>query len=137
MRFGSAFYRNTPYAKPVIGYENTIRRMKRSELFDYYERFYHPSNMTAIVIGDFQKQDILRSLEESYGSSLARSYDPPCRHTELTIEESSSVHTTVSLALRSFQSVFLHPHSATRLDRLFRSSPTFWSAPRTRGSMLL
>jgi predicted Zn-dependent peptidase len=89
--FAGAFYRETPYAKPIIGYENTIRRMKRSELFSYYERFYHPSNMTAIVVGDFQREEIMRALRESYGPSLARSFETPCRYSELEIMETSKV----------------------------------------------
>jgi len=89
--FAGAFYRSTPYERPVIGFENTIRRMKRSELYDYYQRYYHPSNMTAIVIGDFDSTEVTQWLEESYGSFLARPFPEPCEPEELSFERTTKV----------------------------------------------
>ena len=53
--FESQVFANTPYARPVLGYENIISTIKRDEIVDYYHTYYKPNNMIALIIGDFQK----------------------------------------------------------------------------------
>ncbi len=63
----SVVYAGTPYERPVLGYENLIQTMTRDEIVEYYETYYAPNNMIALVIGDFDTESMIRKYEEYYG----------------------------------------------------------------------
>ena len=67
--FRSIAFAGTPYAKPVLGYEEQILRVKRGTVYRYYKAFYRPDNMIALVIGDFDPDHIVQVLEDAYGPS--------------------------------------------------------------------
>ncbi|GAB4371031.1 MAG: hypothetical protein Kow0042_13550 [Calditrichia bacterium] len=62
------FYRDLPYAMPVIGTVETVRQMSRQQVLEYYRKYYAPNNMIALVIGDFDKSEMLDSLKKYFGS---------------------------------------------------------------------
>src|SRR3990170_4697650 len=45
-------YRVHPYGRPVIGYDNTIRKTTRDDLLSYFSRYYYPGNMVLVITGD-------------------------------------------------------------------------------------
>jgi len=75
--FAQTVLKGTPYEKPIIGYENVIRTVSRDEVLRFYRRFYVPSNMTAIVVGDFQPTEILQILHTIYGGWAPAPSPPP------------------------------------------------------------
>ncbi len=60
-------YQGSPYARPVIGYENLIATIPRQEVMDYYHTYYQPNNMIMLVIGDFSATAMQRTLESTFG----------------------------------------------------------------------
>jgi predicted Zn-dependent peptidase len=70
--FDSHAFAGTPYERPVIGYPNTIKAVTREEVFDFYKNLYVPNNMTAIVIGNFDTEEVIELFEEVYGSMLPK-----------------------------------------------------------------
>ncbi len=69
-------FSGTPYERPVLGYENTINTVTREEVFDFYQSRYVPNNMTAIVIGDFEPDEILNLFERVYGAIPPKRVSP-------------------------------------------------------------
>ncbi len=67
--FNSIVFAGTPYARPVIGYENTIRDVSRDEVMRYYRGHYVPNNMTALIIGDFETPEMKKLVEKYFGSA--------------------------------------------------------------------
>lgn len=67
--FNSAIYKDTPYARPVIGYESTIRSVTRDEVMSYYKEHYVPNNMVALIIGDFETPRMKELVEKYFGSA--------------------------------------------------------------------
>jgi len=65
-------YAGSPYARPVIGYENLIATIPRDEVIDYYHTYYQPGNMILLVIGDFDTTAMQALLEGTYGQHPAR-----------------------------------------------------------------
>ncbi len=61
-----AMYSSHPYKRDVIGTPQIISQVKQEEIMDYYKTFYSPSNMTTIVVGDFNHQEILTKLENLF-----------------------------------------------------------------------
>src|SRR5262249_5475499 len=48
-------YSTHPYGRPVIGFRETIEALNRERVLNFYHRWYHPNNMTLVVVGDIDK----------------------------------------------------------------------------------
>ncbi|MGL9720198.1 M16 family metallopeptidase [Symbiopectobacterium sp.] len=64
--------------RPVIGTQETINTMPATQLQDFYQRWYHPSNMRLMVIGDIVPQEVVSEIAHQFGSLPAVSL--PARH---------------------------------------------------------
>lgn len=65
--FNLRFFYGTPYNLPAIGIPETIKNMTREQVKEYYERYYVPNNMTAIIMGDFNSKEMLRLVKKYFG----------------------------------------------------------------------
>ena len=65
-------YHGSPYARPVLGYENLIATIPRQEIIDYYHAYYQPNNMIVLVIGDFDTPVMKELLENTFGQHPAQ-----------------------------------------------------------------
>lgn len=59
-------YKKHPYKRDVIGTPEIISRVTQQEIMNYYKTFYSPENMTTIIVGDFDKQEVLKKVEEEF-----------------------------------------------------------------------
>lgn len=50
-------YKDTPYAREIIGTEENIKKFTREQIVEYYNKYYHPENMTLVVVGDIKYDD--------------------------------------------------------------------------------
>jgi len=41
-----------PYKRPVISYEEDIRNLTRSDVQQFFDTYYVPSNLTVAIVGD-------------------------------------------------------------------------------------
>ncbi|PKK82279.1 MAG: hypothetical protein CVT49_14495 [candidate division Zixibacteria bacterium HGW-Zixibacteria-1] len=57
----------TPYSQPVIGYESTIANIPREAIIDYYKHFYAPNNMIALIMGDFDTEQMTKMVKSIFG----------------------------------------------------------------------
>jgi predicted Zn-dependent peptidase len=65
--FNLRFFGGTAYNLPVIGTPETIKNMTRGQVIEYYKRYYIPNNMTALVMGDFKSNEMLKLMEKYFG----------------------------------------------------------------------
>lgn len=68
IHFCQRFFKGTPYAFQVLGNRTSIENMKRSRMMEYYRSHYLPNNMTAIITGDFDPEEIKAVLDEYLGA---------------------------------------------------------------------
>lgn len=59
-------YTNHPYKRTVIGTAKNIETMRREEILEYFNQFYVPSNMTTLIIGDVDTQDVINKLQKVF-----------------------------------------------------------------------
>ena len=59
-------YTKHPYKRDVIGTPEIISRVTRDDIMNYYKTFYSPENMTTIIVGDFDKDEILKKVEKEF-----------------------------------------------------------------------
>jgi zinc protease len=77
----AAAFREHPYHHPTIGWRSDIEGVTTERLKEFYDVFYHPNNATAMVIGDFEEEDVLAKIERHFGK-IPRSARPiPGVHT--------------------------------------------------------
>lgn len=66
-----ASYTKYPYKRPIIGFEKSVRSVKREDLFYFVENFYTPENMVLIVTGAVSEEE-LNKLLDKYFSKLPK-----------------------------------------------------------------
>jgi zinc protease len=91
----SSMYHKHPYGIPVIGYDDNIRRVKREEIVDYYQKRYVPQNMNLVVVGDFESAEMkqkIKALYEGFSKNklakVKRISEPAKKTTEVTVKKS-------------------------------------------------
>jgi zinc protease len=57
-----------PYQRPIIGYEDTVKRIGRQDMLRVFETWYVPNNMIFIAVGDFETPVLLEAIEKRFGS---------------------------------------------------------------------
>ncbi len=59
-------YSKHPYKRDVIGTPEIISQVTRDDIMNYYRTFYSPENMTTIIVGDFDSNEILEKVEKEF-----------------------------------------------------------------------
>lgn len=70
-------YTTHPYGRPVIGYRDTIEALNRERVLQFYQRWYHPNNMTLVIVGDVDRETARREVMRFFADQRAR--DLPSR----------------------------------------------------------
>lgn len=60
-------YKAHPYKKWIIGSEESISSITREDIVSYYSRYYKPSNMVLVVLGDLEEKDLISMVDSSFG----------------------------------------------------------------------
>ncbi len=55
----ASLFQGTPYSRQVIGTSETVSNFTRQEIVDYYNRYYHPQNMTLVIVGDIEEKQAI------------------------------------------------------------------------------
>ena len=71
--------RHKPYAMPVIGYVDDIKRLGVNDLAGFYRRHYAPNNAVLIVAGDTTTEQVRKLAERYYGPIASRKIEPRLR----------------------------------------------------------
>jgi zinc protease len=71
--FNEIVFGRHPQHRPPIGYQETVSRVSRSDIVEFYERYYQPNNMILAVTGDIDKSEVRAQIEETFGVRARRS----------------------------------------------------------------
>ena len=92
-------YTKHPYKRDVIGTAQIISRLTREDIDNYYRKFYTPKNLTTIIVGDFNSEDVLKIVSEKFDfpnrsevSQRVNQIDKPVGSTKY-LEQQSNVQT--------------------------------------------
>ena len=61
-----SMYENHPYRREVIGTKEIIANISQKEITKYYQTFYTPKNITTIVVGEFDEDEMLKLVQENF-----------------------------------------------------------------------
>lgn len=62
----AAAFLGHPYHAPVIGWMADLDRLTREDIAEHYRRYYHPGNVTLVVVGDFAPQALLPKIRQQF-----------------------------------------------------------------------
>lgn len=62
----STAYTGHPYKRPVIGFKESVQSLARADIIAFFKRWYVPSNMTLVIVGDVQQEAALKSVKEFF-----------------------------------------------------------------------
>lgn len=65
--FIDAAYKAHPYEEPVIGHMSDLEVMTRKDVEIYFKEHYAPSNLTAVLVGDVDPQEVKKMAEIYFG----------------------------------------------------------------------
>ncbi|PIE89511.1 MAG: hypothetical protein CR997_11110 [Acidobacteria bacterium] len=60
-------YEGHALSLPTLGTYETIKAMKRDDVYAFYKNYYVPNNMVLSVVGNFDARDMLKKIKEIYG----------------------------------------------------------------------
>jgi predicted Zn-dependent peptidase len=66
--FNSTFWDASPYSWDTIGWPSDVANITLAQANDFYEKFYAPQNLTAVVVGDIDTKQALALAEKYFGS---------------------------------------------------------------------
>ncbi|RLE19611.1 MAG: hypothetical protein DRJ14_00065 [Acidobacteria bacterium] len=55
------------YGMKVLGDADSVKRIPREEILKFYHKYYAPSNAVAVIVGDFNETDVMKTLEDILG----------------------------------------------------------------------
>lgn len=70
-------YMDHPYGKPIIGSSEIIKKISREEIVQYYKSHYVPERMVIVCVGDIDKDEIIKLIDETFGG-LSSDKGFPC-----------------------------------------------------------
>ena len=71
-------YKSHPYKRDVIGFAETIASVPRATIMNYYGTFYTPNNITTIVVGEFDSEEVLKKVVEAFDFKGRKNTEKKC-----------------------------------------------------------
>ncbi|HET8700945.1 MAG TPA: pitrilysin family protein [Nitrococcus sp.] len=75
--FDTIAFPASPYARPVIGWQEDIEKLSVEDLRSWYAKWYAPGNALLVVVGDVQPKRVFDLARETFGKVPARSTPQP------------------------------------------------------------
>lgn len=66
-RFWQEAFEGSPYGRPVIGEEETVRRLGPEDLRRFHQRHYRPQKLVVVIVGAVDRGEVLSLVQEAFG----------------------------------------------------------------------
>ncbi len=76
-RFSEVAFTTNPYRRPVIGYQEDLRKATRADVQAFFDAYYGPSNLIAAVVGDVDPTQVKQWAEVYFGRYQSRTQPEP------------------------------------------------------------
>ena len=102
-------YTKHPYKRDVIGTPEIISQVTREDIMNYYKTFYTPENMTTIIVGDFDSDEILKKVEREFDFKGRENSEKKAFEQDKPAEEKKVVETSAEVNTSYFMYGWLGP----------------------------
>ncbi|GAB4269659.1 MAG: pitrilysin family protein [Candidatus Rifleibacteriota bacterium] len=62
-------FKTHPYKHPIVGYQENLENVTRDKIFGFYKKFYVPSNMWVVIVGDVDTNSALEAVRKYMGGA--------------------------------------------------------------------
>jgi zinc protease len=69
MNLWQASFPETPFGRPVLGFEKTVSHIDHAALRDYFEKNYHAGTMAVFVVGDVEKKKVIEQVQAKFAKA--------------------------------------------------------------------
>ena len=69
-------YTQSPYRYTIIGYPDIFNRLRREDIFAYYQEQYAPNNLFFVVVGDVRTDEVIAQVRAAFADAPARPLAP-------------------------------------------------------------
>ena len=66
-QFEAMFWQSSPYSWPVVGWPSDLEGMTREEALAFFDVYYAPNNLAAVLVGDFDPERAVEVAERYFG----------------------------------------------------------------------
>ncbi|MEZ0323559.1 MAG: pitrilysin family protein [Hydrogenothermaceae bacterium] len=70
-------YKKSNYKYPIIGFKDTIQNFTGELVRNYFFSHYTPSVATIVIVGNVNKKEVEKAVEETFGTVKGQDYHPP------------------------------------------------------------
>jgi zinc protease len=74
--FLGMLYQNHPYRFDVLGTKETVSKISRDDLVDFYGKYGRPENMVIALVGDVDEKEVLTAIENYFGKMEKGKFSP-------------------------------------------------------------
>ncbi|MBB5021555.1 M16 family metallopeptidase [Desulfurispira natronophila] len=67
-------YRGHPYGRNILGTVESVNAFAPDDLAAFHQRLYHPANLAIVVVGGFDRAEVLSKIDEMLVSRTANSF---------------------------------------------------------------
>lgn len=64
----STLFSGTPYGRPVLGFEKTVRHINHKTLREYFQRHYHAGSAAVFIVGDVSAREAHSLAQKKFGT---------------------------------------------------------------------
>ena len=109
--YKSMFWRGHPYGWPIVGWPSDISAISREQAENFFDVYYAPNNLTAVLVGDFDEAQALKWAKEYFGQiprgeklppDVVTSYMPPAGDFVYRAEVDAPPSATLSFRTTAF-----------------------------------
>ena len=118
-KVSEALFGEHPYARPVIGYRETLEPMTAEDMRSYYLRHYRPGNATLVVAGDVEPEAALAAVAARFGEIEDRPADATAEDPALQIELEGEVRIETTWDDNASRMIVAYPGGAFGSDEDF------------------
>jgi len=64
--FMQALYPDSPYGRPVEGTEDSVEKITRQQIVEFYQQYYRPNRSALVVVGDVSHKEMAAALTKAF-----------------------------------------------------------------------
>jgi predicted Zn-dependent peptidase len=104
--FLTAAYKAHPYKEPTIGFPSDLNNFTRQDAIQFFQKYYQPSNLTSVIVGDVDPKEIKRLAEIYFGRIPSGPKPDPVR----TVEPAQVAERRITLRVNAQRLVIMGYH---------------------------